>query len=56
MRVYPNCPNLWDRPNTIHSNWLILWHLDDVDDKNDDLQAYIFAINPSLPEKVESRT
>ncbi|MEA1949300.1 MAG: hypothetical protein U9N83_18615 [Thermodesulfobacteriota bacterium] len=26
----------------VRFNLLILWHLDDVDDKDDDLQAYIF--------------
>ncbi len=41
MRVYPNRPNLLDRPNTVLSKELILEGLDDVDDMDDDLHNLI---------------
>jgi hypothetical protein len=40
----------------VRFNLLILWYLDDVDDMDDDLQAYFFTLYPSQPEKVENRT
>jgi hypothetical protein len=40
----------------VRFNLLILWHLDDVDDMDDDLQTYFFTPYPDRPKKIESRT
>ncbi|RZB37439.1 MAG: hypothetical protein SRB2_01213 [Desulfobacteraceae bacterium Eth-SRB2] len=40
----------------VRGKQLILKGLDDVDDKDDDLQAYFFTLYHSRPEKVENRT
>ena len=40
----------------VRFNRLILWHLDDVDDMDDDLQAYFFILYPIQLEKVQGRT